>query len=112
MNYSIIRISGVILAVFFCLFLSSTQLRAQSDAAGTFKAKCGGCHGPDGSGNTAIGTKLKMRDLRSPDVQKQPDAELTGIITNGKSPMPAYKNMLTDAQIKGLVGYIRELAKK
>jgi mono/diheme cytochrome c family protein len=45
-------------------------------------------------------------------VQKQTDAELTAIITNGKSPMPAYKGKVTDAQIKELVTYVRGLAKK
>ena len=34
------------------------------------------------------------------------------MITTGKGAMPAYKGKLTDDQIKQLVGYIRELAKK
>jgi mono/diheme cytochrome c family protein len=45
-------------------------------------------------------------------VQKQTDAELTATITNGKNKMPAYKGKLDDAQIKQLVGFVRELAKK
>jgi mono/diheme cytochrome c family protein len=92
--------------------LLGTAARAEDDAATTFKGKCAACHAPDGSGDTPIGTKLKMRDLRSPDVQKQTDAQLTGIITNGKSPMPGYKDKMSDAQIKQLVEYIRELGKK
>lgn len=94
------------------ILLALTPVRAQDDAATTFKSKCAACHGPDGSGNTAIGTKLKMRDLRSLDVQNQTDSQLMDIIVNGKSPMPGYKSQLTDAQIKQLVGYIRGLAKK
>jgi mono/diheme cytochrome c family protein len=94
------------------ILLLLAPARAQDDAATTFKSKCAACHGPDGSGNTAIGTKLKMRDLRSPDVQKQTDPQLTDIIVNGKSPMPAYKGQLTDEQIKKLVSYIRGLATK
>ena len=31
---------------------------------------------------------MKIHDLRSADVQKQTDAQLTEIVTNGKSPMP------------------------
>ena len=45
-------------------------------------------------------------------MQKQTDAELAAIITDGKSPMPAYKGKVTDAQIKELVTYLRGLAKK
>ena len=106
------RMNVAALALLIGMGLGGTTARAQDDAATTFKGKCAGCHAPDGSGNTAIGTKLKMRDLRSPDVQKQTDAQLTDVITNGKSPMPGYKDKITDAQIKLLVGYVRGLAKK
>jgi mono/diheme cytochrome c family protein len=107
-----IRMNGAALLLAVGMGLLGTPARAQNDAATTFKGKCAGCHGPDGSGNTAIGTKLKMRDLGSADVQKQTDAQFTDIIVNGKSPMPGYKGQLTDAQIKQMVGYIRGLAKK
>jgi len=46
-------------------------------------------------------------------VQKQTDAQLIDATANGKGKkMPAYKGKLADDQIKQLVGYIRELAKK
>lgn len=45
--------------------------------------------------------------------KKETDAQLNDSITNGKGKkMPAYKGKLTDDQIKDLVGYIRDLAKK
>jgi hypothetical protein len=49
------------------------------------------CHGQDGSGDTAMGKKLKVRDLRSAEVQSQTDAQLTDIITKGKPPMPGHE---------------------
>jgi len=55
---------------------------------------------------------MKLRDLRSADVQKQTDEELTAWIANGKGAMPAYKDKLTSDQIKQLVEFIRQLAKK
>jgi len=70
------------------------------------------CHGADGSGSTATGKALKVRDLSSPEVQSQTDAQISDIVSNGKDKMPAYKSKLTDDQIKGLVAYIRTLAKK
>ncbi len=78
----------------------------------TFKAKCATCHGPDGSGSTPMGQRLKVRDLRSPEVQKQTDEELTTIITNGKPPMPAYGKTLTPAEIRQVVAYLRSISSK
>jgi cytochrome c6 len=89
----------------------ATPVRAQ-DGAALFKTKCAACHGADGAGDTSMGKTLKLRDLRSTDVQKQTDAQLTDIITNGKNKMPAYKGKLTDDQIKQLVAAIRDIAKK
>jgi cytochrome c6 len=87
--------------------------RAADDPAALFKTKCAACHGPDGSGGTPTGKAMGTPDLRSDDVQKQTDAQLIESTTNGKGKkMPAYKGKLTDDQMKGLVGYIRELGKK
>jgi mono/diheme cytochrome c family protein len=82
------------------------------DAAGTYKAKCSACHGADASGNTPVGKMMGIQDLTSPAVQKQSDDELAGIISEGKNKMPSYKKSLKPEQIKGLVGYVRSLAKK
>ena len=81
------------------------------DAAATYKAKCAGCHAADGSGNSPAGKAMGVPDLRSPELQKKTDSELIDSTTNGKGKMPAYKGKLTDDQIKGLVAYIRTLAK-
>jgi len=37
---------------------------------------------------------------------------LTGVLTNGKNKMPAYKGKLDDGQINQLVAFVRDLAKK
>ena len=110
MNFFMFRIEQKILLVLAIIFVVGASVRA--DGAGDFKAKCAMCHGTDGSGSTATGKALKVRDLGSADVQGQTDAQLTEIITSGKDKMPAYKGKLTDDQIKGLVVYIRSLAKK
>lgn len=77
----------------------------------TFKQMCAVCHGPDGSGATAMGRTFKLQDLRSPAVQNLTNAQLTEIISKGKGKMPAYEKRLTNEQIKAVVGYLRELAK-
>jgi mono/diheme cytochrome c family protein len=79
--------------------------------ADLFKSKCAMCHGPDGGGNTPMGKRLNLRDLRSSDVQKHTDDELAAIITNGKPPMPAYGKTLSSDDIRQLVAYLRSIAK-
>jgi cytochrome c6 len=93
------------------LFLAIPATRAD-DTAGTYKAKCANCHAADGSGNTPVGKALKIADLRSDEVQKKTDAQLIEVTTNGKDKMPAFKGKLSDDQIKQLVAFIRDLAKK
>ena len=97
------------------IFVLALMLPAFSAAADSgpdlFATKCAACHGKDGSGNTAMGKSLKIRDLSSADVQKQSDKELTDIVTKGKGKMPAYTGKLTDAQITDLVKFIRTLKK-
>jgi mono/diheme cytochrome c family protein len=98
---------------FLCLSTVCGGQSAPADAgAATFKSKCAMCHGPDGSGKTAMGEKLKIRDLRSPDVQSQDDSVLTQVVTKGKEKMPSYDGKLTKEQIDEVVAYIRELGKK
>ncbi len=82
------------------------------DAAAIYKSKCAICHGPDGSGQTAVGKSMHIRDLRSADVQKQTDAELEKIISDGKEKMPAYKGKVTEGDIDNLVKWIRSIKAK
>ena len=89
----------------------STLLAAQ-DGPTLYKTKCAMCHGPDGKGETPMGKKLNVRDLGSPEVQKQTDAELTTIISKGKNKMPASEGKLTAEQIGQVLAHIRELGKK
>jgi cytochrome c6 len=99
--------------LFAALALAVTAPAHAQDAAALFKTKCAACHSADGSGSSAMGKQLGVTDLRADATQKQTDAQLTDSITNGKGKrMPAYKGKLTDDQIKQLVAYIRDLAKK
>jgi mono/diheme cytochrome c family protein len=77
----------------------------------TFRTKCAMCHGPDGSGSE-VGKSMNVPDLRSPAVQKVPDAELAQIISDGKGGMPPFKNSLSTDQVHSLVAHIRLLRGK
>lgn len=109
---SIARFAAPVLLSIFTLTATSSLFAADAAAAeGLFKSKCAMCHGPDGSGKTMMGEKLKISDLRSEAVQKQSDADINKTITSGKEKMPAYSGKLTGEQITQLVAYIRELGK-
>jgi cytochrome c6 len=87
------------LAVVLALPLSA---QAQ-DAGALYKSKCAMCHGADGK-------KTAGHDFTSAAVQKESDADLEAVITNGKPPkMPKYGDKLKPEEIKGLVAYIRTL---
>jgi cytochrome c6 len=101
---------GVLWTVISCGLVLWSNLAA-ADIAANYKTKCIMCHGADGKGNTAAGKAMGARDFASPEVQKESDAELIAITTKGKNKMPAYGGKLSDADIKDLIGYIRQLAK-
>ena len=103
---------GVLLALSLIQSRTPAMVTLTDDAAALFKAKCVACHGSDASGNTPVGKNLKIRDLRSAEVQGQSDAQLFTIISNGKGKMPAYGKSLSKDQIQLLVSFIREQGKK
>lgn len=106
------RIKGLpAIALSSFLLAAAPSGRADDATANLFKSKCAMCHGPEGSGKTVMGEKLKIPDLRSADVQKRPDADLKTIIAKGKDKMPAYEAKLSKEQIDKLVAYVRDLAK-
>jgi cytochrome c6 len=109
---STLRLTPIL--VLFCLAMLATPTRAQTqaDAAKTFKKNCVLCHAENGSGETPSGKALKAKDLRSEEVQNQSDAELGEIIAKGKGKMPAFGAKIKADDMKNLVAYIRDLAKK
>ena len=109
--------SAILLALFTGLTLfvvSIVQANPGPDSAAssaTFRTKCAMCHGPDGSGS-AVGKSMNVPDLRSPEVQKVPDAQLAQIISDGKGGMPSFKGSLSEDQVHSLVAYVRSLRPK
>jgi mono/diheme cytochrome c family protein len=101
-----------ILATVFSFILTAPCGARAQDAAATYKAKCAGCHGADGKANTAPAKSLGAHDFASDEVTKMSDADLIQVVTAGKNKMPAYGKSLKDAEINGLVAYVRELSKQ
>ena len=109
--------STILLALFVGLtFFVASIVRANPDpdsaaSSATFRTKCAMCHGQDGSGSE-VGKSMNVPDLRSPAVQKLPDAQLAQIISDGRGGMPSFKNSLSEDQVHSLVAHIRSLQKK
>jgi mono/diheme cytochrome c family protein len=77
-------------------------------------ANCSPCHGNGGKGDgiAAASVNPKPADHTSAVIQKETDGSLYWKLTEGRSPMPSYKQILTDAQRWQLINFIRTLAKK
>jgi mono/diheme cytochrome c family protein len=98
--------------MFFAVLLARANPAADAAAdSATFRAKCAMCHGP-GGGGSEVGKTMHVPDLRSPDVQKLTDTQLTQIISDGKGGMPPFKNSLSQDQVHSLVAYIHFLRAK
>lgn len=88
---------------------SQAMVAPAEDGASLFKAKCAMCHAADGSASTTVGKSLKIRDLRSAEVQGQTDAQLYAIVASGKGKMPGFEKSLGAASCKALIAHIRTL---
>ena len=88
------------------------------DAKENWEKSCAKCHGADGKGQTTMGKKLKVMDYTDPKMQaKFTDEEAFKVTKEGKKEgdktlMKAYKDDLSDQEIKDLIGYVRKFAKK
>jgi mono/diheme cytochrome c family protein len=83
---------------------------ADNSGASTYKTNCVPCHGQDGRGSS-VGKSLHAADFHSAQVQQQSDAQLAGVISEGRGNMPPFGTRLSKDQIDALVEYIRVLGK-
>jgi mono/diheme cytochrome c family protein len=79
-----------------------------------FADNCLLCHGEKGEGDGpgAKTIKVKPANFTDPKLQaSETDGALFWKMSNGRGPMPAWKDELTDQERWQLVGYIRKLGK-
>jgi mono/diheme cytochrome c family protein len=108
---TILLVIFVGLTLFVVSIVRANPVPDGAASSATFRTKCAMCHGADGSGSE-VGKSMNVPDLRSPIVQKLPDAELVQVIANGKGGMPSFKNSLSEDQMHSLVAHIRSLHQK
>lgn len=80
-----------------------------------YQSRCQVCHGVDGKGQTATGSRMFPRagDLTGARLQTRSDGSIFWIIENGlpHTGMPGWKDVLKEDEIWQLVEYVRALPK-
>jgi mono/diheme cytochrome c family protein len=110
MKLGVLKKSAVLALFCFSGFFAHAQSGSTS-GKDLFSARCVTCHGSDGKGTT-LGKQLKALDLNSLQVQRNTNAALKKVISDGKGNMPPFSTVLTDAQITQLLKYVRTFGKK
>ena len=73
--------------------------------ASLFRQNCAVCHGAEANGKDSNGTLIPS--LRFGEAATLSEQQIYTQIHDGKLPMPAFKNQLTDDEIKRMVIFIR-----
>ena len=78
-----------------------------------FSDNCVLCHGEKGVGDGpgAKTIKVKPANFTDPKIQAETDGALFWKMSQGRGPMPAWKDVLSDEERWKLVDYIRKLGK-
>lgn len=80
---------------------------AQARGADVYKAKCARCHGDDGLSTTAAAKTAQSKSFKSPELMTWTDDQFIAYVKKTYRTNPP-----TDAQIKDVVAYIRQLQKQ
>jgi mono/diheme cytochrome c family protein len=78
-----------------------------------FKQRCMLCHGADGHGNGTAAAALKPHPRNFHDgtyMKSRTDDQLLVTIHNGKGPMPAWKTVLSENEMRSALLYVRQFA--
>ena len=103
------RVAAVFVVATVVARMLSGTIFAQS-GEDLYNRKCAVCHAKDGSGNTAKGKKVHVKDVHQN--MKDSEAAMIKVVTDGKGDdMDSYKSEFTAEQIKALVEYYRSLGK-
>lgn len=72
---------------------------------------CKSCHGAKGKGDGSKAAKIDIScgDFTAPEFAKTSDGELYWKTTEGRKPMPSYKEKLSDTERWKVVNYMRSL---
>ena len=78
---------------------------SKSYEASIFRQNCAICHGQEANGKEVDGRLIPS--LRFGAAANKSEQEIYDQIANGKLPMPAFRNQLTEEEIRKMVKFIR-----
>lgn len=78
---------------------------SKSYEASLFRQNCAICHGQEANGKELADGK-KVPSLRYGDAAKKTESEIYEQIKNGKLPMPAFRNQLSEQDIQRMVKFV------
>jgi mono/diheme cytochrome c family protein len=78
-------------------------------ARANFAKNCESCHGEKGEGGLVKvdNKRLKVPSFKAEHAMKHPDEDFIKQITKGGDGMPSFKDKLSEAEMRGLVKFIR-----
>jgi cbb3-type cytochrome c oxidase subunit III len=91
----------------------ASQAGRKGEAETTFEAKCAACHGKDLKADSRIAKMVGVPDLtvRSNWKHGTSEADVEKVIRDGPGKkMPAFKDKLSEQEIKAVAEYVRHLA--
>ena len=90
---------------------SASPARDVATGKSLYEQNCAGCHKEDGKGGkiTIEGKSIDPEDLTAEKIKRMDDAKITKYVHDGieDEGMPAFKDKLTEAQIREVVRYVR-----
>jgi len=108
---SLLRCTLPLVAVVATFSTAALAQDPPAEGKDLFKKNCVMCHGEDGAGSD-MGKMLKVKDLRSKEIQDMTDDKIKDVIKNGNGSMPAFKGTFTDEQLDQLLKVIRSFKPK
>jgi cytochrome c551/c552 len=106
-----------ILTISLSILAASALSTWAADAKAIYDKDCAKCHGADGKGQTKMGKKLGAKDYTDAKVQSEMTDEAaakaikSGLKDSAGKTLMKPSEGLSDADIKGLVAYMRSFKK-
>ncbi len=85
---------------------SFSIIESKTYESSLFRQNCAICHGQEADGKEIDGKIIPS--LRYGNAEKKTEQEIYDQIKNGKLPMPAFKDQLTEEEIQKMVRFIRK----
>ncbi len=109
-----LKLFAVLLLIAFSVFACSSGkakrnefniAESKSYEASLFRQNCAICHGQEANGKEIDGKLIPS--LRYGEAATKSEEEIYRQIKEGKLPMPAFKNQLTEDEIRKMVRFVR-----